>query len=152
MSATSLIRQFDPRTPIISMTSNSGPSELVNYMSSGMTDILPKPFTKEGLLNMLEKHLLHLKAARGTGQEGPKGVSPAPAATPSGTVQTGADDGTLNPLAGMGFTDEEYVAMLQNLIAAGTQDDEAFGMDLKDGKRMAEESGGENKRQRFVDS
>ena len=54
VSATSLIRQFDPRTPIISMTSNSGPSELMQYMANGMNDILPKPFTKEGLLNMLE--------------------------------------------------------------------------------------------------
>ena len=26
-----------------------------------MNDVLPKPFTKEGLLNMLEKHLAHLK-------------------------------------------------------------------------------------------
>jgi len=26
-----------------------------------MNDILPKPFTKEGLLDMLEKHLMHLK-------------------------------------------------------------------------------------------
>ena len=27
----------------------------------GMNDVLPKPFTKEGLSNMLEKHLQHLK-------------------------------------------------------------------------------------------
>jgi osomolarity two-component system response regulator SKN7 len=27
----------------------------------GMNDVLPKPFTKEGLLHMLEKHLVHLK-------------------------------------------------------------------------------------------
>ena len=27
----------------------------------GMNDVLPKPFTKEGLLHMLEKHLAHLK-------------------------------------------------------------------------------------------
>ncbi|CBQ73752.1 related to SKN7-transcription factor [Sporisorium reilianum SRZ2] len=161
MSATSLIRQFDPSTPIISMTSNSGPSELINYMSSGMTDILPKPFTKEGLLNMLEKHLLHLKAAQrehraaSTDQGGPGGVghmaapsgsgsggaaggggggmkggvSPVPpnhvgaGGTPS-NAGTGAENDGVNPLAGMGFTDEEYVAMLQNLIAAGTGDDE----------------------------
>ncbi|TKY85345.1 hypothetical protein EX895_005507 [Sporisorium graminicola] len=161
MSATSLIRQFDPSTPIISMTSNSGPSELINYMSSGMTDILPKPFTKEGLLNMLEKHLLHLKAAQrehraastdqggaggaahmatsgsagtGSGGGGTKGgVSPldnpnhiGTGVTPSNGDLTGteSDSDGVNPLAGMGFTDEEYVAMLQNLIAAGTGDDE----------------------------
>lgn len=81
VSATSLIRQFDPMTPIISMTSNSGPNEIMTYFSHGlsslilifffflkrtnfefdllgMNDILPKPFTKEGLLGMLEvRHL-----------------------------------------------------------------------------------------------
>jgi osomolarity two-component system response regulator SKN7 len=30
-------------------------------MCLGMNDVLPKPFTKEGLLHMLEKHLVHLK-------------------------------------------------------------------------------------------
>jgi hypothetical protein len=28
---------------------------------AGMNDVLPKPFTKDSLLGMLEKHLLHLK-------------------------------------------------------------------------------------------
>ncbi len=54
VSATSLIRQFDHMTPIISMTSNSKPNEIIKYYSSGMNDILPKPFTKDGLLEMLE--------------------------------------------------------------------------------------------------
>ena len=54
ISATSLIRQFDPMTPIISMTSNAKPTEVIKYYSSGMNDILPKPFTKDGLLGMLE--------------------------------------------------------------------------------------------------
>ena len=80
MSATSLIRRFDHMTPIISMTSNSQPHEVVKYYSSGMNDILPKPFTKDDLLKKLEvcsdfaslldslltcsvqKHLIHLKA------------------------------------------------------------------------------------------
>lgn len=30
-----------------------------------MNDVLPKPFTKEGLLHMLEKHLAHLKKPAG---------------------------------------------------------------------------------------
>lgn len=140
-SATSIIRQFDPNTPIISMTSNSGPSELINYMGAGMTDILPKPFTKEGLLNMLEKHLLHLKAQRGMSVSvgapeqqqppaakalSPSPVAPGPGATPSNGAAglNATEDASLNPLAGMGFTDEEYVAMLQNLIASGTGGDE----------------------------
>ncbi|KAG8963467.1 kinase-regulated stress-responsive transcription factor skn7 [Tulasnella sp. 408] len=62
VSATSLIRQFDHMTPIISMTSNSKPNDVVTYYSSGMNDILPKPFTRESLFTMLEKHLMHLKA------------------------------------------------------------------------------------------
>ena len=83
VSATSLIRRFDHMTPIISMTSNSRPAEILKYYSSGMNDILPKPFTKDGLFDMLEvcinnphlplthlhfqtlsfqqKHLMHLK-------------------------------------------------------------------------------------------
>jgi osomolarity two-component system response regulator SKN7 len=75
VSATSMIRKFDPQTPIISMTSNSRPNEIMTYYSSGssstvalfqcfpnihtgMNDILPKPFTKEGLLDMLEVRVL----------------------------------------------------------------------------------------------
>lgn len=70
ISATNLIRKFDRGTPIISMTVNSKPDEIMEYYSSGqfficrqnvvhsitlgMNDILPKPFTKEGLLDMLE--------------------------------------------------------------------------------------------------
>lgn len=54
VSATSLIRKFDQGTPIISMTSNSKPNEIMTYYSSGMNDILSKPFSKEGLLEMLE--------------------------------------------------------------------------------------------------
>ena len=34
-----------------------------------MNDVLPKPFTKEGLLTMLEKHLGHLKASNKEGDE-----------------------------------------------------------------------------------
>lgn len=37
-----------------------------------MNDVLPKPFTKEGLLTMLEKHLAHLKKGHpGASLEGP---------------------------------------------------------------------------------
>lgn len=54
LSATTIIRRFDNVTPIISMTSNSKPHEIVTYFSNGMNDILPKPFTKDGLLDMVE--------------------------------------------------------------------------------------------------
>lgn len=62
VSATSLIRQFDHMTPIISMTSNSKPDDITKYYSSGMNDVLPKPFTKDGLLNMLEVSYLFSSA------------------------------------------------------------------------------------------
>jgi len=64
ISATNLIRKFDHMTPIISMTSNSKPSEILTYISNGMNDILPKPFTRAGLMGILEKHLMHLKQIR----------------------------------------------------------------------------------------
>jgi len=80
ISATSMIRRFDDRTPIISMTSNSKPNEILTYYSSGeecsffsisfspidvvwegMNDILSKPFTKTGLFEMLEVNILFEK-------------------------------------------------------------------------------------------
>ncbi|KAL8969405.1 MAG: hypothetical protein Q9183_002010 [Haloplaca sp. 2 TL-2023] len=60
VSACHLIRQFD-NTPIIAMTSNIRSDDISMYFHHGMNDVLPKPFTKEGLLSMLEKHLDHLK-------------------------------------------------------------------------------------------
>ncbi|KAK4999117.1 kinase-regulated stress-responsive transcription factor skn7 [Elasticomyces elasticus] len=60
VSACHLIRQFDA-TPIIAMTSNIRSDDISMYFQHGMNDVLPKPFTKEGLLSMLEKHLAHLK-------------------------------------------------------------------------------------------
>jgi len=61
VSATHLVRQFDQSTPIIAMTSNIRSDDISMYFQHGMNDVLPKPFTKEGLLAMLEKHLSHLK-------------------------------------------------------------------------------------------
>jgi osomolarity two-component system response regulator SKN7 len=40
VSATSIIRKFDHLTPIISMTSNSKPNEIMTYYSSGLPIIL----------------------------------------------------------------------------------------------------------------
>ncbi|WVF67518.1 hypothetical protein IAT40_002274 [Kwoniella sp. CBS 6097] len=62
--ATSLIRQFDNYTPIISMTSNAQPQDVDSYFQSGMNDILAKPFTKHGLFCILDKHLIHLRQAQ----------------------------------------------------------------------------------------
>ncbi|KAJ5942227.1 hypothetical protein N7516_002395 [Penicillium verrucosum] len=60
VSACHLIRQFD-RTPIIAMTSNIRSDDIQLYFQHGMDDVLPKPFTRKSLLDMLERHLDHLK-------------------------------------------------------------------------------------------
>lgn len=45
VSATSLIRQFDHMTPIISMTSNMKPNEVMTYYHSGASiySLYPRP-------------------------------------------------------------------------------------------------------------
>ncbi|KAG8529315.1 uncharacterized protein KY384_005951 [Bacidia gigantensis] len=70
VSACHLIRQFD-HTPIVAMTSNIRSDDISMYFQHGMNDVLPKPFTKEGLLSMLDKHLGHLKRM-------PDGMEPMP--------------------------------------------------------------------------
>ncbi|KAH8435025.1 putative stress response transcription factor SrrA/Skn7 [Aspergillus melleus] len=75
VSACHLIRQFD-RTPIIAMTSNIRSDDIQLYFQHGMDDVLPKPFTRKSLLDMLEKHLVHLK----TMPQGIEAPQPAPAA------------------------------------------------------------------------
>ncbi|KAI8968554.1 hypothetical protein BDF20DRAFT_897018 [Mycotypha africana] len=62
ISATRNIRQYDALTPIISMTSNFSHNDILQYIGSGMTDILPKPFSKRTLFQMLDKYCAHLKA------------------------------------------------------------------------------------------
>ncbi|KAF9481937.1 hypothetical protein BDN70DRAFT_802521 [Pholiota conissans] len=133
VSATSLIRKFDQGTPIISMTSNSKPNEIMTYYSSGMNDILPKPFTKEGLLDMLEKHLMHLKVIQQMSRLSRNiGIPPlsdanfeqaltqaynAPSPFSFQFFGDGDNDGmSMNPLAGMGLTDEQYSTILQNIV------------------------------------
>lgn len=72
VSACHIIRQFD-RTPIVAMTSNIRSDDIQMYFQHGMDDVLPKPFTRKSLLDMLEKHLMHLKKL-------PAGMDPPPAA------------------------------------------------------------------------
>lgn len=141
VSATSLIRKFDPRTPIISMTSNSKPHDIMYYFSQGMNDILPKPFTKEGLLDMLEKHLMHLKVIQAMRRQVPRGVGIPPLSDENfdqalmvasqsqlhdmhnqqilnhaNGDNMDEDEDKINPLAGMGVSDEHYAMILQNLV------------------------------------
>lgn len=107
VSATSLIRQFDAMTPIISMTGNSRPDEVLTYFSHGMNDVLPKPFTKEGMLSMLEKHLLHLK-----------NIHQNPASAPTSGQLDNFDPDTFdpmsseNPFVNLGISNEDYLNVI----------------------------------------
>ncbi|KAJ3901738.1 HSF-type DNA-binding-domain-containing protein [Lentinula edodes] len=187
VSATSLIRKFDHMTPIISMTSNSKPNEIMTYYHSGMNDILPKPFTRQGLLDMLEKHLMHLKVIQqmsrvprslgipplsdsgfeeaitsqaalltrqnvnmaSTSNSNELSNSNSALSLPSSTdmqpssssysftpLTMGADDDDmdrLNPLAGMGLSDDQYNAILNGIVNgesfSGSMDMGGYGND-----------------------
>jgi len=61
-SATSMIRQFNRSTPIIAITSNVKPSQIMSYFTAGMNDVLGKPFAKAEVIEILEKHLAHLQS------------------------------------------------------------------------------------------
>lgn len=61
IATTRNIRRFDSLTPIVSMTSNFTQSDIMEYIGIGMNDILPKPFSKNTLYDILEKHCAHLK-------------------------------------------------------------------------------------------
>lgn len=76
VSACHIIRQFD-RTPIIAMTSNIRSDDIQMYFQHGMDDVLPKPFTRKSLLDMLEKHLIHMKKSSGMDPPPTAGVNPS---------------------------------------------------------------------------
>ena len=121
-----------------------------------MNDILPKPFTKEGLLDMLEvcvllssvqlapestpqKHLMHLKVIQEMAKvpRGP-GIPPlndsafnealvvgtsASTSSANGTplpAPMSDDDARINPLAGLGLSDEQYAQILQTIVKGDT--------------------------------
>nr|XP_031863998.1 uncharacterized protein CI109_000642 [Kwoniella shandongensis]KAA5531070.1 hypothetical protein CI109_000642 [Kwoniella shandongensis] len=138
--ATSLIRQFDNYTPIISMTSNAQPQDVDSYFQSGMNDILAKPFTKHHLFCILDKHLIHLRHAQLYEKLIPVGVGLPPlsdqhveealAVTAANIQETGVIpaaggelEGFRNPLAGTGWSDETYQLVLQQFLATGTMPD-----------------------------
>lgn len=87
-----------------------------------MNDILPKPFTKEGLLDMLEKHLDHFKVVqqmaeipRALGFSADQ-IHDALAASVMVNSDGGEGGGnTMNPFASMGISDTDYVEMLQGI-------------------------------------
>ncbi|KAL7422442.1 kinase-regulated stress-responsive transcription factor skn7 [Cryptotrichosporon argae] len=121
--ATSMIRGFGNWTPIISMTTNNSEQDITKYRKSGMTDFLAKPLSKENIFSMLEKHLRHLKAIALSGEiPRPVGIPPlnntgVHDAIISSVPQYVADPDARNPLAGIGYPDDQYHIMMQNLLA-----------------------------------
>ena len=97
-------------TPIISMTGNSRPDEVLTYFSHGMNDVLPKPFTKEGMLSMLEKHLLHLKNIH----QNPDSA-PTSGQLDSFNLETIDPMTSENPFLNLGISNEDY----QNIFVNG---------------------------------
>jgi len=71
VSATVCIREVRPHIPIIAMTSNIRADDIDMYFRYGMNDVLPKPFTKDGMLRALEKHLPQFKKNAQFSNSGP---------------------------------------------------------------------------------
>lgn len=59
VSASRVIRQFD-RALIVAITSNIRSDDIELYFQHGIDDVLAKPFTRQSLRDMLEKHI-HLE-------------------------------------------------------------------------------------------
>jgi len=85
-----------------------------------MNDVLAKPFTKNGLFGILDKHLTHLKLIQLSAQVprslgvpplSDEGIADAVATSAAQFQQTEVI--LRNPLAAMGWSDETYQAVLQ---------------------------------------
>ncbi|KAL4920304.1 HSF-type DNA-binding-domain-containing protein [Aspergillus aurantiobrunneus] len=120
VSACHLIRQFD-RTPIIAMTSNIRSDDIQLYFQHGMDDVLPKPFTRKSLLEMLEKHLVHLKTVS-QGMEGPQPATPATIAGQSSAAQsvTVKDDNSPSQSPAAAMTAWQSPSQFQPMAAVPT--------------------------------
>ncbi|GAA5947364.1 hypothetical protein JCM3765_001641 [Sporobolomyces pararoseus] len=141
VSATSMIRQFDSTTPIVSMTSNSGPNDVMTYFSHGMTDVLPKPFTKQNLRGMLDRHLPHLKLIQQLA-EVPRAlgfstdeVRDAVAQSMFTATTSTEDQSQPNPFQSMGISDSDYLDILTN-IATNNEGAMRLEVETDGGKNM----------------
>lgn len=106
-----------------------------------MNDILPKPFTKEGLLDMLEKHLIQFKVVQQMA-EIPRALGFTADQIQDALAVSVSEEGgnVMNPFSSLGISDTDYVEMLQG-VARQTE-----------GKRALEvvHEPGDNSRARFA--
>ncbi|KAG0232120.1 kinase-regulated stress-responsive transcription factor skn7 [Mortierella sp. GBA43] len=120
VSATTQIRQFDAMTPIISMTSNTNANDCMTYYANGMNDILPKPFTRAGLLSMLEKHCQHLRYLK---------LGPTILGIASGSESN--RHGNLSDTENLGFSLQGLTGQSNNPESSQRDSMESLGMNLQ---------------------
>jgi osomolarity two-component system response regulator SKN7 len=96
----------------------------MTLIKAGMNDVLPKPFTKEGLLNMLEKHLAHLKrSAQGTADAQPMGAPPPPAINSAKRSMKSEDSPITSPATGSNWNSPGNLA---GVSPAGSAQDDPY--------------------------
>ena len=50
------LQKMDIKTPVVALTGNVMPKQVAEYYKTGFTDVLPKPYKRELILNMLVRH------------------------------------------------------------------------------------------------
>ncbi|KAK1753483.1 transcription factor prr1 [Echria macrotheca] len=105
VSATAMIRMVAPRVPIIAMTSNIRQEDITTYFQFGMNDVLAKPFTRDGMVRILKKHLSFMlkdPSSVGLGSDDSGQTIGAPGPGPPGSSQQFAGGSAGMTLATMG--------------------------------------------------
>lgn len=54
-----MIRRFNRDTPIVAVTSDAKPSQIMSYFTAGMNDVLEKPLAKTEINEILEVCHIH---------------------------------------------------------------------------------------------
>jgi len=99
VSATACIRVAAARVPIVAMTSNIRGEDIATYFQWGMNDVLAKPFTTDGMVRILRKHLTHMfRDPLPPGSSGDDMIPSSGGAGPAGMTH-----GYGNQQAGMGM-------------------------------------------------
>ncbi|KAI9135889.1 HSF-type DNA-binding-domain-containing protein [Paraphysoderma sedebokerense] len=115
VSATTRIRQFDQNTPIISMTSNTTANDCYVYLTHGMNDVLPKPFSQSALLEVIEKYCSHLQGLAGVSSSNPNNAGIVNFGLNFGIANNGATFGLLGASSGEVTSMNVYGLNLQPL-------------------------------------